>query len=137
MEGGNVWDPDFFINLFVGGKQVVIETHNLYYTGENGRYRNRIDAKKTIENYLKRMGETLASHGEHAYLVLVDSHILDGTQPHVELDIRRGGKKCVDEHWHMPRISFSGDVIDHQSYEQWKRWFGTFLSDLVENRADK
>jgi hypothetical protein len=136
IDEADVWDPDFFINLTVDGKQVAIETHNLYFPDENGEYVGVV-ANRTVDNYLDRMGRFLLGHGERVYLILVDSHIMDGTEPYVELDVRGDAGKCVDEHWHMQRLVYNNHVLDQKSYESWMDWFRHFLTDLIENRADK
>ncbi len=135
------WPPDFFIDLFVNGKQVAIETHNLdflFIRPKDSRKREewRSEAAK---HYLERMGKFLENHGEHVYLILIDSHIVDEKPAYIEFESDRivGNGKSVDEHWHMRKIPGMGKKENVGEYEAFKEDLRVLLLGLIERTGIK
>ncbi len=114
------YPPDFVTNLFVGGKQVIIELHH------------------ANQQYLARMGRFRELYGDRFYYILVKScpEGIMGTS--VEVGKNGSHGEQVDEFWIMPSVRESGRNGYSDGGEQvWKDKMRRELGRFIDERADK
>ena len=115
----DTYPPDFVTTLFVGGKQVIIELHN------------------ADSAYFERMGMFREAFGDRFYYILIKSNLEKPESAHTMMGVEVGGKKCVDEFWHLPRIHESGKGnYNKNDRERWQDLIRRLLNDFISNRAN-
>ncbi len=130
----DVWPPDFVTDLRVGGKRVIIETHN----SVDGTYKARLQA-------------FLEGHGESYYLIVLQSRKNFELPMEISRDPVDGinGNKYADEIWRLPgirqqaanlvkgRSTYTLDGVGERDKWEWKERVGEALHSFIEDRADR
>ncbi|MHB1829863.1 MAG: hypothetical protein ACYCO0_00535 [Candidatus Micrarchaeaceae archaeon] len=115
----DTYPPDFFTTFFVDGKQVIIELHN------------------ADTAYFERMGRFRETYGDRFYYILIKSNLENSEKAYVQMGAGVGGKKDVDEFWHLPRIHETNrGNYNKNDCGRWQALVGELLSEFVARRAD-
>ena len=116
----DVYPVDLVTNLFVRGKQVIIEFH-----GADG-------------TYLNRMSRWREAHGDRFYYILIKSCLENASEASVEMNPGGRHGDHVNELWTMQwiRKRMKGGAYDSIEFSVWKERMRAELIKFMRERAD-
>lgn len=116
----DMYPPDFITNLFVGGKQVIIELHG------------------ADQQYFARIGRWRQQHGDRFYYILVKSCLDNASEVAVQVGKTGEHGEQVDEYWTMPKIrEMRRGTFSKTGTQAWKERMREELGKFIEERTDK
>jgi len=88
--------PDFTIDLFMDGRRVVLERHNVVIDVAGG----------DSMNFISKAANFISNHADGLYFILLDSQSGRPKSPTFDLQPRhpKAGIIYAHEHWHLPKI---------------------------------